>query len=182
MQNILDCSHSHQTLLFLYTAFAKSLSEQYIKLLQPGWTTYPISAMSHLRFCRATLTRDSDARQSRRVWLWSRTLRLCRASKSRDKIAGVTWHLDLHDQCFDYYRTQVRRKVLFLALSVTFLFVHEISREPLNRIAPNSQGRCVWSLARMSLKAKVIRQRSRSPWTKNGIFGFFGGLRVVYVW
>jgi len=31
------------------------------------------------------------------------------------------------------------RKVLFLALSVTFLFVREISREPLNGFAPNSQ-------------------------------------------
>ena len=30
------------------------------------------------------------------------------------------------------------RKVLFLALSVTFLFVYEISREPLNGFAPNS--------------------------------------------
>jgi len=33
------------------------------------------------------------------------------------------------------------REVLFLALSVTFLFVYEISREPLNGFAPNSQGR-----------------------------------------
>jgi len=31
------------------------------------------------------------------------------------------------------------RKVLFLALSVTFLFVYEISREPLNGFAPISQ-------------------------------------------
>jgi len=30
------------------------------------------------------------------------------------------------------------RKVLFLALSVTFLFVYEMSREPLNGFAPNS--------------------------------------------
>jgi len=33
-------------------------------------------------------------RQSRGVRLWSRTVRLCRASESRDKIAGVTWHLN----------------------------------------------------------------------------------------
>ena len=55
-------------------------------------------------------------------------------------------------------------KVLFLALSVTFLFVYEISREPLNGFAPNSQGRRVWSLARTSSKVKVN----------------FGGLCAVY--
>ena len=58
------------------------------------------------------------------------------------------------------------RKVLFLALSVTFLFVHEISWEPLNEFAPNSQGRRVWTLAPTILKVKVN----------------FGGLRAVYVW
>ena len=42
-------------------------------------------------------------------------------------------------------------KVLFLALSVTFLFVCQISLEPLNGFAPNSHGRRVWSLARRSL-------------------------------
>jgi len=61
-----------------------------------------LSAMSHLRFYRAILSRDKVAassesleamfvcrtlRQSRSVQLWSRTLRLCRASESRDKIA-----------------------------------------------------------------------------------------------
>jgi len=35
---------------------------------------------------------------------------------------------------------------MFLALSVT-LFVYEISREPLNGFAPNSQGKRVWSIA-----------------------------------
>ena len=39
-----------------------------------------------------------------------------------------------------------------------FLFVYEISREPLNRFAPNSQGRRVWSLARRSLKVNVKGQ------------------------
>ena len=34
-------------------------------------------------------------------------------------------------------------KVLVLVLSVTFLFVYEISRELLNGYAPNSQGRRV---------------------------------------
>jgi len=38
---------------------------------------------------------------------------------------------------------------------VFFLFVYEISREPLNGFAPNSHGRRVWSLARRSLKVKV---------------------------
>ena len=37
-------------------------------------------------------------------------------------------------------------------LFVTVLFVYEISREPLNGFAPNSQGKRVWSLAGTSLK------------------------------
>jgi len=47
------------------------------------------------------------------------------------------------------------RKVMFLALSVTFLFVYEISQEPLNGFAPNSHGRRDWSTSRTSLKVKV---------------------------
>jgi len=39
------------------------------------------------------------------------------------------------------------------------LFVYEISPEPLNRFAPNSHGRRVWSLPQMSLKVKVKAQR-----------------------
>jgi len=81
--------------------------------------SFLLSAMSHLRFCRAIMSRDSDARQSRSVRLHSRTLRLWRSvrqtnmassdsdyevarcdfvarqsrpTKSRDKIACVTWH------------------------------------------------------------------------------------------
>jgi len=46
------------------------------------------------------------------------------------------------------------RNVLFLALSVTFLFVYEISQQLLKASVPNSQGRCVWSLAR-SLNVKM---------------------------
>jgi len=53
------------------------------------------------------------------------------------------------------------RKVLFLAKSMTFLFACEISREPPNGFAPNSQGRHAWSLARTSLNVKVKGQRSR---------------------
>jgi len=41
-------------------------------------------------------------------------------------------------------------------------------------------GRRVWSLAWMNLKVKLKGQRS--PGTKNGIFGPFGGLHAVYVW
>ena len=37
-------------------------------------------------------------------------------------------------------------KVLFLALSLTFLYVYDISGELLNGFAPYSQGRCVWPL------------------------------------
>jgi len=69
-----------------------------------------------------------------------------------------------------------------LAVSVTFLFVYEISRESLNGFARNSQGGRVWSLARTCLKVKVKDQRSRSPWTKAAFFGPFGGLHAVYVW
>jgi len=67
------------------------------------------------------------------------------------------------------------RKVLFLAPSVCgFLFVYEISWQPLNGFVPNSQGRRVRSLARTSLKVKVKGQRSRSPLTKKpGIFRSF---------
>ena len=50
---------------------------------------------------------------------------------------------------------------MFLALSVTFLFVYEISREPLNEFVPNSQGRCVWSLAQTTLNVKVKGQVAR---------------------
>jgi len=47
------------------------------------------------------------------------------------------------------------RKVLFLALSVTSLFVYEISREPPNGFAPTLHRRRVGSLARKSLNFKV---------------------------
>jgi len=50
------------------------------------------------------------------------------------------------------------RKVLFLAPSVCgFLFVNEMSLETMNGFAPNSHGRCVWSLPGTSLKVKVTR-------------------------
>jgi len=49
---------------------------------------------------------------------------------------------------------------------VCFFVVNQISPEALNGFAPNSQGRCVWSLAQTSLNVKVKDQRSRSPGTK----------------
>ena len=71
-------------------------------------------------------------------------------------------------------------KVLFLALSVTFLFLYEISQELLNGFVPNSQGRRVWSLTRTSLSVKV---KGQGHWgQKTTFFGPFGGLRAVYVW
>jgi len=51
-----------------------------------------------------------------------------------------------------------------------FVFLHQISPEPLNGFAQNSQGGRVWSLARMSLEFKVEDQRSRSPGTKSGFW------------
>ena len=52
------------------------------------------------------------------------------------------------------YPTQSTEEKVCLALPVCFLFVYEISREPLNGYAPNSHGRRVWYLARTSLKVK----------------------------
>jgi len=72
------------------------------------------------------------------------------------------------------------RKVLFLVLSVCgFLFVYEISPEPLNGFAPNSQGRRVWSLARTCLKVKVKGQGDQGQ--KMAFFGPYSGLCAVYV-
>jgi len=70
----------------------------------------------------------------------------------------------------------------FLALSVTFLFVYDICREPLNGFAPNSHERRVRSLGRANLNVKVKGQRSRPSGTKTAFSGPFGGLHAVYVW
>jgi len=70
------------------------------------------------------------------------------------------------------------QKVPFLALSVCgFLFVHEISREPLNAFVPNSHGRHVCSFAQTSLRVKVKGQGHQGQ--KNSIFSPFGGLHAV---
>ena len=42
--------------------------------------------------------------------------------------------------------------------TVTFLFVYETYRELMNGFAPNSQGRCVWSLIWTSLNIKIKGQ------------------------
>ena len=75
------------------------------------------------------------------------------------------------------------RTVLFTALTVTFLFVREISRESLNGFAPIKFTRKTsLVLARTSLKVKVKGQGSRSPWTKMAFVDPYGGLRAVYAW
>jgi len=51
--------------------------------------------------------------------------------------------------------------------------VVKISREPLNGFAPNSQGRRVWSLTRMSLNVKVKGQGHQGQ--KTAFFGPFSG-------
>jgi len=70
------------------------------------------------------------------------------------------------------------RQVLFLAPPVCgFLFVYEISRKPLNGFAPNSRGRRVWSLARMSLKVKGKgegHQGQKRHFSALSAFGLFG--------
>jgi len=50
------------------------------------------------------------------------------------------------------------------------LFVREISWETLNQIAPNSQGRRVWSA---TFKVKVKCQRLKEPETKKRHFSAF---------
>ena len=71
-----------------------------------------------------------------------------------------------HRGAFVTARSELR-KVLFLALSVTFLFVYEISLEAPNGFAPNSHGRRVWSLARTNLNVNVKDQGYQE---KHGIF------------
>jgi len=61
-----------------------------------------------------------------------------------------------------------------------FLFVYEISWELLNGFAPNSRGRHVSYLARMSLNVKVKGQGHQGQ--KMAFFDPFGGLRALYIW
>ena len=49
-----------------------------------------LSAMSHLRFCRATLTLNSDARQSRSMQLHCRTMRLWRSVRQTNMASSYS--------------------------------------------------------------------------------------------
>jgi len=76
-----------------------------------------------------------------------------------------------------YYQRFLPRAVncgrfCFGTVSLWFLLVCEISREPLNRFVPNSHGRHVWSLAWTSLKVKVT---SDKKWD-------FSALSAACVW
>jgi len=62
-----------------------------------------------------------------------------------------------------------RRFCFWHRRSVVFLFVYEISLEPLSAFAPSSHGRRVWSFARTSLKVKVKGQDHR--WQKPAFLG-----------
>ena len=57
-----------------------------------------------------------------------------------------------------YYRMQWTAEGSISGAVSLMVFVYEISRELLNGFAPNSHRRRVWSLARTSLKVKVIGQ------------------------
>ena len=63
--------------------------------------------------------------------------------------------------------------------SVVFLFVYEISREPLNGFVLNSHGRRVSSLTWTSLKVKVNSEGHQGQ--KTALFGPYGDLRVASV-
>jgi len=65
------------------------------------------------------------------------------------------------------------------AVSLCFLFVHEISREPLNRFAPNSHRRRLSFLAWMTLKVAVKGQGL--PGHKWHFSALVDGLRAVCV-
>ena len=83
------------------------------------------------------------------------------------KLTGKTWLVPRSDE-FEgqgQFRQSACGLCLEKHLCCSFLFVCEISREPLNRFATNSRGRCVWSFSWTSLKIKV----------------HFSGLYVVYV-
>jgi len=67
------------------------------------------------------------------------------------------WNLVQNYELASFYRTRWTAESSDCAPSVCefFLFVYEISQEPLNGFAPNSHGRRVWSLAGTSLKVRV---------------------------
>jgi len=71
------------------------------------------------------------------------------------------------------------RKVLFFTLSVTLLFVYEISWGTAQRICSKFTGKMCWVPRSDEFECKD--QRSRSPGTKTAFFGPFGGLCAVYL-
>ena len=78
------------------------------------------------------------------------------------------------------------RKILFWRWCWLFLFVHEVSREPLNGFTPNSQGRHVWSLASLG-RVWMSRAKVKVTRDKNGIFRPFrrpacGFCLVKHLW
>ena len=73
-------------------------------------------------------------------------------------------------------------KVLFLVLSVTFLFVYEISRGTAERIWDKFTGKMCLVTCSDKFECQDHRSRSRSPGTKTAFFGPFGGQHAVYVW
>jgi len=79
---------------------------------------------------------------------WSRNSRPERAAIA---VCDISLHYTF------YYRTHALRFCFYHCLWL-FLFVYEISREPVNGFAPNSQRRRDWSLARISLNVKVNGQ------------------------
>ena len=82
---------------------------------------------------------------------------------------------------FFFYRNAVFGTIsLCFFVCVRHLGNLSLSRELLNGFAPNSHGRCVWSLTWTSLKVKVRGQRSRQSGTKKRHFGPFGGLQFMF--
>ena len=75
--SILFCVETSHTRRFdTTTRYERLLINAILRFVNLQKVEVSLSAMSHLRFCRAILSRNSDARQRRSVRLHSRTLRL----------------------------------------------------------------------------------------------------------
>jgi len=79
-----------------------------------------------------------------------------------------------------YFLPQAVNCLRFCFWRNTFLLVYEISPGTSERICAKFDQK-VYLVSR-SDEFEGQGQRSRSPRTKDGIFGHFGGLRAVYVW
>jgi len=79
-------------------------------------------------------------------------------------------------------RSELRKVLFFGAVSLCFLFMYEISREPLNGFAPKSHERRVWSLVRQIWRSRSKVKGQGHQGQKKAFFGPFGGLRHVYFW